>query len=287
MKQDEVNPVKDMIFGAISGVIGKTIEFPFDTIKVRLQSSLVPISTFQMIKATYNEGIIKGFYQGLKAPLIGACLENAILFSSYNSCLEMFKTVDRDIGLRHKALSGAFAGFSVSFILTPIELVKCQLQVSNLATPGSVKKVGESATTSTKNIYSSMIWKIYQKDGVSGFWKGLSPTLLRETIGTMIWFTTYEVLSEYLDKKRPSELNSLVSGALAGLTFNLSMFPVDTIKSNIQTNDILDHGTTNSFEIARKIGIRGLYSGLTITLIRSLPANAMIFYSYELLKKNL
>lgn len=280
MKQDEVNPVKDMIFGAISGVIGKTIEFPFDTIKVRLQSSLVPISTFQMIKATYKEGIIKGFYQGLKAPLIGACLENAILFSSYNSCLEMVKTVENDVSLTHKAMSGAFAGFSVSFILTPIELVKCQLQVSNLANEGT-KRAKQS------NIYSSMIWKIYEKDGITGFWKGLSPTLLRETIGTMIWFTTYEVLSEYLDRKRPSELNSLISGALAGATFNISMFPIDTIKSNIQTNDILDHGTTNSFEIARKIGIRGLYSGLTITLIRSLPANAMIFYSYELLKKNL
>lgn len=292
----DVNPLKELTIGAISGVFGKVIEYPFDTIKVRLQSSIHSHSTIDLIKSTYhNEGILRGFYQGIRAPLLGACMENAILFTSYNTCLSWitdFKAspiTDTSTNsptatpaLIYKCISGGFAGFMASFVLTPIELIKCQLQVKNLSTHTKV----------TSKLYSSVIKDVIRQSGVVGLWKGLGSTLLREINGTAIWFGTYEFLSEEFDKVSmiPKDANPLISGALAGATFNLLTFPVDTIKSNIQTNDILRQlkdglNRVGYVSIIRSLGVRRLYNGLSITLIRSLPANAMIFYSYEWMKK--
>ena len=302
-QHEQIHPLKEITYGAISGMVGKLVEFPFDTIKVRLQSSSSDkhVSTLKMIKQTYqNEGIFNGFYKGLKAPLVGACLENAILFSSYNTASTIFVNILNDkqdgkvvynndtVPFWTKLVSGGFAGFMASFVLTPVELIKCQLQVSNLT------------NSKVEHSYASIIKTTLRKDGVIGLWKGLNSTILREVIGTAIWFGTYEYINEYFKTKKfkssilgNEDIQLLISGAMAGVTFNFSMFPVDTIKSNIQTNDLLNHGLTHNgfWNTARGIiskpgGIINLYNGLGITMIRCIPANALIFYTYEFLKQN-
>lgn len=301
MVDNHVNPWKEISFGAIAGICGKIIEFPFDTIKVRLQSSsqFSKQSALSTIKYTYqHEGFIKGFYQGLNAPLLGACLESAVLFYTYNLSTATFIDLYKEhLGLEYtqetvplwsKCFSGGVAGFLASFVLTPIELVKCKLQVSNLATTKS---------SSSANIYTSIIKQVVKQDGFSGFWNGLSSTLIREIGGTAVWFGTYEYTNELFRKANPqnqvSDMNLLISGALAGVVFNLSAFPADTIKSNIQTFDVLhkDHGGSSFMQMGKLLlsrpgGIKNLYKGLGITLLKAVPANALIFYVYEVLKRN-
>lgn len=300
-QEESIDPVKEVVFGAVSGMLGKLVEFPFDTIKVRLQaSSSESHSTIQMIRYTYaNEGMVNGFYKGLKAPLLGACLETSILFTSYNWTSSLFlnhynKTSETrynsdTLPFWTKCASGGFAGFAASFLLTPVELIKCQLQVSNLANP----QQKSSAT------YLSLIEHIKKHEGIVGLWNGLTPTMIREVFGTALWFGTYEYVSGYL-KINPimsQDLQLLASGALAGVSFNFFMFPIDTIKSNIQTYEMF-HKTKivgsldpsfwfiSKMLLSRRGGVRNLYNGLGITLIRAIPANALIFYSYEVLKRN-
>ncbi|CUM63203.1 uncharacterized protein PRCAT00000772001 [Priceomyces carsonii] len=284
---NDIHPVREVTYGAISGVMGKLIEFPFDTIKVRLQSSsnFSDLSTWQTIKRTYsNEGIVNGFYRGLKAPLLGACLENAVLFFSYNyaTALQLrmkHQSSPDSLSLASKCLSGGFSGFMASFVLTPVELVKCNLQVANL----SVKET---------HSYGSVVKQIVNNHGIAGLWKGLSSTLLREVGGTAIWFGTYEFLiGQFKKRNQLNDWTLLVSGALAGVCFNFSTFPFDTIKSNIQTNHVLKKNHSGFWKtaahlMAKKGGAINFYNGLSITLIRAIPANALIFYSYELLKRN-
>ncbi|KAI5965168.1 ORT1 [Candida pseudojiufengensis] len=289
-QNEKLHPIKEITFGAISGMIGKLIEFPFDTIKVRLQSTNENhISTLKMIRLTFKKEGIMGFYKGLKAPLFGACLETSILFTGYNFAMNQFENKS---SLVNKCIAGGISGFMVSFILTPIELVKCQLQVVNM----------QQGNKQINHSYSSIIKNILQKNGVLGLWNGLNSTLTREVVGTSIWFGTYEFLIEEFNKsKHPiiknKDLQLLTSGAIAGIMFNFLMFPIDTIKSNIQTNDILNkshhnhHQTTDFYKELRKLmikkgGIMNLYNGLGITMIRCIPANALIFYTYEILKRN-
>lgn len=278
--------LKDITYGAAAGCVGKIIEFPFDTVKVRLQSSHTPNKTLELIRTTLkNEGFFNGFYKGIRAPIVGACMENAVLFSAFlygqslvTSTLHMPKE-----SLFNVCLAGSFSGFAASFVLTPVELVKCKLQVANLH------------SHSRHESYGSILKKIVAQKGVSGLWHGLHSTLLREVGGTAVWFAAYEESAIFLNNVYPQgsqTLNLLAAGATAGFLFNLSMFPIDTIKSNIQTHDItsglqnrLSFAEALKSQLAKKGGPRNLYNGLSITLVRSIPANAAIFYVYEWLKR--
>jgi hypothetical protein len=79
--------IRDVMCGSIAGLIGKYIEYPFDTIKVRLQSQpnglplqyTGPSDCFR--KALIHDGF-RGVYRGISAPLVGAAVENSCLFFS-------------------------------------------------------------------------------------------------------------------------------------------------------------------------------------------------------------
>ncbi|AMD21264.1 HEL016Cp [Eremothecium sinecaudum] len=270
---------RDIFFGGIAGAVGKVVEYPFDTIKVRLQTQPHHVfpTTWSCIRYTYaEEGLWRGFYQGISSPLFGAFLENALLFVSFNIGKHLTDVyTDFDI-LTKTVLAGAFAGAWASLVLTPVELVKCKLQVSNLENSASERvSVLETART------------VVRERGFGGLWQGHCSTLLRECLGCAVWFTTFETLKNWFSstgdgiENTPWEL--LISGACAGVCFNASVFPADTVKSTMQTEHV-------SFSSAITIimsnnGPMGFYRGIGITLLRAVPANAAIFYIHERLSK--
>lgn len=275
--------LRDIVNGSIAGAFGKLIEYPFDTVKVRLQTQDAKIfpTTWSCIKYTYkNEGIMRGFLQGIGSPIFGASLENAVLFVSYNQCSRFLETNKNISPLQQVVISGAFAGSCASLVLTPVELVKCKLQISNLQNlEAGVKKPTKIIPT---------IKTILQERGVFGLWQGQSSTFIRETFGGMAWFSTYEILKNYLKDRHEDGRDSdtwelLFSGASAGLAYNASIFPADTLKSMMQTEHI---GLLSCAKrVMAKSGIAGFYRGLGITLLRAAPANAAVFYTYESLSK--
>ncbi len=64
---------------------------------------------------------------------------------------------------------------------------------------------------------------------------------------------------------------SLVGGAMAGLCVDLALFPLDTVKTRLQSS----HGFWNSG------GFRGIYSGLGSAAVGSMPGAALFFCTYE------
>eukprot|EP01043_Picozoa_sp_COSAG02_P011606 COSAG02_NODE_430_length_22462_cov_52.755042_12_plen_292_part_00 len=68
--------------------------------------------------------------------------------------------------------------------------------------------------------------------------------------------------------------NSLFAGALAGTTVNVSLFPLDTIKTRLQA--------PSGFTAAG--GFRRLHQGIASAAVGSAPTSALFFCSYEVLK---
>src|SRR5690348_11645752 len=73
-----IEAIKDVVFGSTAGVLGKFIEYPFDTVKVRLQSQNAgagqarlagPLDAFA---AAFRapEGPLINLYRGISAPLV-------------------------------------------------------------------------------------------------------------------------------------------------------------------------------------------------------------------------
>lgn len=85
--------LKDITAGSIAGVLGKYVEYPFDTVKVRLQSQpdhlpprySGPLDCFR--QSIRNDGFL-GLYRGVSAPLFGAAVEiSSMFFSVSHTCL--------------------------------------------------------------------------------------------------------------------------------------------------------------------------------------------------------
>ncbi|KAJ2936815.1 hypothetical protein H1R20_g272, partial [Candolleomyces eurysporus] len=319
--------LKEITYGSVAGMISKVFEHPFDLTKVRLQSQVLegtarfngPIDC--LAKTFKNEGFL-GLYRGLPAPVFGAMAENASLFLAY----EQFKSLIRNtvlhdssssstnapLPLQYNALAAAGAGAVTSFILTPIELVKCKMQVQMLVTP-SAAAVGAARTPLPGPI--SVFLSVIRTTGLKGLWLGHTGTFIRETGGTAAWFGTKEYVAGLLLRRRlrleghdgsrggkAGELlpwESAFSGACAGAAFNIALFPADTVKSAMQTEEELRKATiaTNGEAYKRSTflgtfkkmykaqGIRGLYAGCGITVARSIPSSAIIFLTYDELKK--
>ncbi|ODV57973.1 mitochondrial carrier [Ascoidea rubescens DSM 1968] len=292
--------LKTILFGSIAGSLGKIIEYPFDTVKVRLQSQAGTSdqlfrSTFHCIQYTFKTEKLRGFYSGLSSPLVGAAFENAILFFSYEYCQSLFKkyynSPDATLNIWQLVISGGFSGISASFLLTPVELIKCQMQVKLLYQT----KLSSSKPLKNPSIIE-LIKIIILNQGIKGLWHGQLVTLIREFIGSSIWFGTYEVSNRNLKRLNPNNnsVNEFISGAAAGVGYNAITFPIDTVKSKLQTTSIVNPSLVDQnikidfLEIAKLIylknGIKGFYTGLGITLIRCIPANGVIFLTYDKLK---
>eukprot|EP01017_Pseudomicrothorax_dubius_P025840 TRINITY_DN2834_c0_g1_i1.p2 TRINITY_DN2834_c0_g1~~TRINITY_DN2834_c0_g1_i1.p2 ORF type:complete len:104 (-),score=16.19 TRINITY_DN2834_c0_g1_i1:10-321(-) len=71
------------------------------------------------------------------------------------------------------------------------------------------------------------------------------------------------------DHKR---INVLASGAIAGYLYWFAVFPIDVVKSRIQSD---------SFTAPKYQGMRVFYKGFAICLLRAGPVNAGNFFFYE------
>ncbi|KAL0578876.1 mitochondrial ornithine carrier protein [Marasmius crinis-equi] len=308
-----VRALKDITFGSIAGMVSKVFEHPFDLTKVRLQSQVLDSTArftgpLDCLYKTWKFEGVKGLYRGLPAPVVGAMAENASLFMSYRAFQRMIRrTTGRQepeqLPLPLLCAAAAGAGAVTSFALTPIELVKCKMQVQMLVSPAS------AATSLPGPI--SVLTSVVRTTGLRGLWLGHTGTLIRETGGTAAWFGTKEYAAKKLLQRRarldPSHpdirtlhltpLESAIAGAFAGASFNLVLFPADTVKSAIQTEEELrpqhagNGGPRPTFlgtfkAMYRAQGIRGLYAGCGITVARSIPSSAIIFVIYDELNKH-
>lgn len=300
--------IKDVAFGSIGGMLGKVVEYPFDTVKVRLQSQpdhlplryTGPLDCFR--QSIRNDGV-GGLYRGVSAPLFGAAAETACLFFSYRIAKEGIRLLsapssasktDDKLPLSSLVAAGAMSGAITSLILTPIELVKCRMQVPLTS---SMDPTLRNRTAGPL----AVIGDVYRREGLSGFWRGQLGTLLRETGGGAAWFGCYETLSLFFRQRKQAATGekdptlplwqSMVAGAGAGLGYNFSFYPADTIKSKMQTGDLAAIGANGGRQtflgVGRALyhahGLKGLYRGCGITLLRSAPSSALIFTIYEIL----
>uniref|UniRef100_A0A5S6QHD2 S-adenosylmethionine mitochondrial carrier protein n=1 Tax=Trichuris muris TaxID=70415 RepID=A0A5S6QHD2_TRIMR len=79
-----------------------------------------------------------------------------------------------------------------------------------------------------------------------------------------------------MSSDEPGFLSSLFCGALAGLTVDLALYPLDTLKTRLQSSA----GFTASG------GLKSIYAGLPSIAVGSAPGSALFFLTYEFCKSN-
>lgn len=267
------------ITDAVAGFVGGTAlvysSQPFDTVKTKLQSfpQLYKNSMLTCFRQTVKqEGVFKGLYRGSIPAIAVNGLENMVLFVAYEQLQKSFKP-EKTYQL---ALCGSASSFLSSLVVCPTELVKIRLQASyELGT----KK--ESLGQLVKKI-------IYEKPNFpgAGLFQGLTSCWCREIPGYFFFFYGKEIIRE-IDclKNQSEEIRAVVSGTLAGILFWSAMLPVDNIKTNMQVKVGLNF--SDLLMKSLKTNPMSLYNGYSATILRAIPANIALFYTYDVVKNYL
>lgn len=244
-----VSPLVDFVAGCVGGVVQVLTGHPLDTLKVRLQTQSASAPQFagmmDCARQTLASEGVAGLYKGMSSPLVGVSLINAVLFLDYGLSQAVLRSPedgDGPLPMRKVFVSGMLAGAGVALVEGPFDLFKSKMQVQ-YAGDGSVRY---------RNVFD-VAARLWAARGFAGLYQGLGITLARNLVGNTAYFYFYELFKRALAQPasaptqsaqpaahaaRPAMLPVLVAGGLAGTMYWLTCFPLDNLKSRMQTDAI-------------------------------------------------
>lgn len=187
-------------------------------------------------------------------------------------------------------LSGATSGCISTIVLQPLDVVKTRMQMSD-AYNRSVHL--QSALSLQPNASVVETFRgIVRQDQVSGLWRGVVPSVLRNTIGVGVYFMTLNAVTARLSSPDGSlsHAATLASGAGARSLAVVLLCPLSIVKTRMETIEYSQkyRGVANALAtIARQEGLRGLFSGLFPAILRDAPFSAMYMLIYLRTKETL
>ena len=229
-----------IISSFFAGLVQTIVGHPLDTIKTRIQIDNNNIKKV-LINIKKNENLLS-LYKGGLMPLVGVGILNSFLFTYHYSLNKI---------INNHFLTGLLTGSISGMILSPFELIKCNLQNNR----------GDS-----KNELIKIIKKIKEKKIKLS--NGVLLSILRDSIGLSIYFGCYEKLQK-------KNNNPLLNGGIAGSLSWLYSYPIDVLKTKKQVSD------NNLWIILKKMKMKMYLNGLSVILLRSFIVNAFVFYTYE------
>lgn len=308
-KKENVKNYKGFVAGVFSGVTKLSVGHPFDTIKVRLQTS--DKSKFSgplecLVQTIRKEGIT-GLYKGATPPLVGWMFMDSVMLGSltfyrrilHETLFSPNRMLASPIGLAqhdsslsgtqiHKlptighAMAGVMAGATVSFIAAPVEHIKARLQI-------------QYSSVKSERLYKGPIdcaTKIYKFHGIPGLYHGLTATLLFRSF-FFFWWGSYDLFTRLLTEKTTLSTPAINfwAGGLSAQIFWMTSYPSDVVKQRIMTDPLaggLNDGIRRfptwksaAVTVYRENGWRGYWRGFVPCFLRAFPANAMALVAFE------
>ncbi|KAL8628818.1 hypothetical protein Q9189_005450 [Teloschistes chrysophthalmus] len=296
---------KGFVGGVFSGIAKLSVGHPFDTIKVRLQTS--DKSQFRgplqcLVQTVRNEGV-RGLYKGATPPLCGWMAMDSIMLGSLTFYRRILKdnvfsgpyfqgvkpvpaeqgvATDRQLPTIGHGVAGIMAGWTVSFIAAPVEHIKARLQI-------------QYAVDKKARLYRGPIdccKKILRTHGLHGLYRGLAATMLFRSF-FFFWWGSYDIFTRLFSTHTTLSAPAINfwAGGLSAQVFWITSYPSDVVKQRLMTDPLggeLGDGKPRfnkwkdaAKEIWKTDGARGYWRGFTPCFLRAFPANAVALVAFE------
>ncbi|XP_020599102.1 uncharacterized protein LOC110038569 [Phalaenopsis equestris] len=300
------------VAGALAGTLVTLCLHPVDTIKTVIQANEMGQKSFYgILRRIISQHGIFGLYRGIASNITSSAPISAIYTFTYESVkCNLLPLLPKEYHSIAHCIAGGCSSIATSFVYTPSERIKQQMQVSS----------------QYQNCWKALLGCL-RKGGIPSLYVGWGAVLCRNIPHSIIKFYTYESLKQFFSTAYPDSnlqaLQTLLCGGLAGSTAALFTTPFDVVKTRLQiqrhcspSSTILNSvslvepkhsGKTEKLglgtraptmwalllkfefkvalqEIARQEGLQGLYRGLTPRLAMYVSQGAIFFASYEFLK---
>lgn len=248
-------------------------------------------SVFNGWNKIYKGQGLTGLYEGALPTAVGYSLQGACKYGFY----EYFKKKYSDIvgpESAHKYRTYLYLGASASaeliadIALCPWEALKVKLQTAPVSQPFANNSI-------------MGISKMLKNEGMSGFYKGLSPLWMRQVPYTMAKFVafekTVEAIYKYILTKPKEEYNkaqqlsvTFASGYWAGIFCAIVSHPADTVVSKLNNAGKIEGQSTITTigKILKDLGIRGVWRGLGTRIFMIGTLTALQWFIYDTFKVN-
>lgn len=262
----------------LGGAVGVGVAYPLDTIKTKLQARETTTdgsvsNALVLAREIVRDEGFDGFYSGVTSTMAGQALVKGVVFFVYEWAKDAAAMTPLGSGLLALTVAACISGAAGSFVVTPVERIKCVMQAAPAGTYANPL---------------ACAYDVLRADGGHGLaFRGLGATLLRETPAYGFYFVTFEIVNAALlaDGNVPTSLTPLIGGAFAGAMAWLPVYPIDVVKTRIQVLGAasVDHSVVGTAQqIWETGGPWAFWDGIGPKLSRAVLNHAVTFYVYDL-----
>ncbi len=273
---------------------------PLDVIKIRLQLQIHSLSdplsvrgvhgpvykgTFGTLRQILQEEGITGLWKGNIPAELMYLTYGSVQFSAYKYMSRVLEDIPSPYTPPSSVasfVSGATAGAAATTVTYPLDLLRTRF-----------------AAQGTDRVYTSLIASVRQislQEGPKGFFRGLTAGVSQIVPYMGLFFASYEALKPITANSPiplPFGSSDAVAGIIASVLSKTAVYPLDTTRKRLQVQ-----GPTRARYVHRNIptysgvistllhiwrheGRRGMYRGLTVSLLKAAPTSAVTMWTYE------
>uniref|UniRef100_A0A0N5BK85 Mitochondrial carrier protein n=1 Tax=Strongyloides papillosus TaxID=174720 RepID=A0A0N5BK85_STREA len=271
----------DFFYGCGSGLIETIILYPAN--KLVFRQALHGFRSLDAFSQLKNEGIFL-LYRGLLPPLIMRTSTRSLMFGT-NDTYKNLLGCDIITGNSDKTLSvchatAAFLAGVTEAVLCPLERVQVLLQHSHY----------HRQFKNTKDAFIEL-----RKYGPKEYYRGLSVIIYRNGLSNALFFTLRKPLKNHLISENNminhpfyNTFADFVSGGLLGATISTLFFPMNVVKTRMQSVVGIEHlsglKTLKLVWVERDRSLKKIYRGVHLNFLKSLFSWGLTNSIYELLR---
>ncbi|XP_062229173.1 calcium-dependent mitochondrial ATP-magnesium/phosphate carrier protein 2-like isoform X1 [Phragmites australis] len=191
--KSEVGASERLVAGGLAGAVAQAAIYPIDLVKTRLQTYSCEGGKVPRIGALsrdiwMHEGP-RAFYRGLVPSLLGIVPYAGIDLAVYETLKDVSKTYilkDSDPGPLVQLGCGTVSGALGATCVYPLQVIRTRLQAQQANSESAYRGM------------SDVFWRTLQHEGISGFYKGILPNLLKVVPAASITYLVYEAMKKNL-----------------------------------------------------------------------------------------
>ncbi|KAG9404853.1 ADP/ATP carrier protein [Aphanomyces cochlioides] len=168
----------NLSIGALAGAINMTITLPLDVVSTRIQTSDASTSTVELVHQLYKEDGLLSFWKGYIPSLV--LVTNPSIFYTIFDRLKL--RVARELSAMEAFVLAAIAKSIATIVTYPIIRAKVIMQA-------------EKSKTSSGSMVQ-VLDRIWQQDGVAGFFQGCNAQLLNTVFKSALLLMTKEQIGQ-------------------------------------------------------------------------------------------